>query len=55
MLNKGDFVFADTSEDIEGSGNFTYLNSSTRIFAGYHTVITRLKNNGYSPLYCLLF
>nr|WP_315114208.1 restriction endonuclease subunit S [uncultured Neisseria sp.] len=43
MLNKGDFVFADTSEDIEGSGNFTYLNSSTRIFAGYHTVITRLK------------
>lgn len=43
MLNKGDFVFADTSEDIEGSGNFTYLNSRTRIFAGYHTVITRLK------------
>lgn len=43
MLNKGDFVFADTSEDIEGSGNFTYLNSSKRIFAGYHTVITRLK------------
>ena len=43
MLNKGDFVFADTSEDIEGSGNFTYLNSSTRIFAGYHTIITRLK------------
>ena len=26
LLNKGDFVFADTSEDIEGSGNF-----STRI------------------------
>lgn len=24
LLNYGDFVFADTSEDIEGSGNFTY-------------------------------
>ena len=44
LLNKGDFVFADTSEDIEGSGNFTYLNSDTNIFAGYHTIIARLKS-----------
>jgi type I restriction enzyme S subunit len=43
LLSKGDFVFADTSEDIEGSGNFTYLNSSQIAFAGYHTVIARLK------------
>ena len=43
LLNNGDFVFADTSEDIEGSGNFTYLNSKIRTFAGYHTVIARLK------------
>ncbi|WP_421872999.1 restriction endonuclease subunit S [Marinoscillum sp.] len=43
LLKYGDFVFADTSEDIEGSGNFTYLNSNTRTFAGYHTVIARLK------------
>lgn len=42
LLNKDDFVFADTSEDIEGSGNFIYLNSKIKTFAGYHTVIARL-------------
>jgi type I restriction enzyme S subunit len=41
LLRHGDFVYADTSEDIEGSGNFTYLNSETTTFAGYHTVILR--------------
>lgn len=42
LLNYGDFIFADTSEDIEGAGNFTYLNNAKdSIFAGYHTVITR--------------
>jgi len=41
ILSYGDFVFADTSEDIDGSGNFTYLNSDKLTFAGYHTVITR--------------
>jgi type I restriction enzyme S subunit len=39
LLQSGDFVFADTSEDLEGSGNFTYLNSSVPTFAGYHTII----------------
>jgi len=43
LLNKGDFVFADTSEDIEGSGNFTHLRSSDKTFAGYHTIIARPK------------
>lgn len=43
LLRPGDFIFADTSEDIEGSGNFTYLNSSEITFAGYHTVIARQK------------
>ena len=45
LIKEGDFVFADTSEDIEGSGNFTYLKSENEIFAGYHTVIARPKNN----------
>ena len=47
LLNKGDFIFADTSEDIEGSGNFTCLDSDTLTFAGYHTIIAiqRVKNN----------
>lgn len=50
LLKKGDFLFADTSEDIEGSGNFTYLNSSTKVFAGYHTIVAKPKcklNNRY--------
>jgi len=44
ILKSGDFIFADTSEDIEGSGNFTYLNSEEKVFAGYHTVIAKPKN-----------
>lgn len=43
LLGRGDFVFADTSEDIEGSGNFTHLHSDTDTFAGYHTIIARLN------------
>ena len=41
LLNEGDFVFADTSEDYEGSGNFSYLNQGEPAFAGYHTIIAR--------------
>jgi type I restriction enzyme S subunit len=41
LLKYGDFLFADTSEDIEGSGNFTYLRSDEKTFAGYHTIIIR--------------
>jgi type I restriction enzyme S subunit len=41
LLKYGDFIFADTSEDIAGSGNFTYLNSHTNTFAGYHTIKAR--------------
>lgn len=41
LIKKGDFIFADTSEDLEGSGNFTYLNYDQPIFAGYHTIIAK--------------
>jgi len=41
LLSKGDFLFADTSEDIEGAGNFTHVSSESQIFAGYHTIIAR--------------
>ncbi len=43
LLKKGDFIFADTSEDIKGSGNFTYLNSDIKVFAGYHTIAAKPK------------
>ena len=44
-LRKNDFVFADTSEDIEGSGNFTYLANNIDIMAGYHTIIAKPRHN----------
>ena len=43
LLKFGDFIFADTSEDIAGSGNFTHLNSHALAFAGYHTITARAK------------
>ncbi len=50
LLKLGDFVFADTSEDVEGSGNCAYNDLETTIFAGYHTVIARpidLENTNF--------
>jgi type I restriction enzyme S subunit len=44
LIKYGDFIFADTSEDLDGSGNFTYLNFEGTVFAGYHTIIG--KPNG---------
>ena len=41
LVNKGDFIFADTSEDLEGVGNAAYVDRQMTLFAGYHTVITR--------------
>lgn len=41
LVNIGDFVFADTSEDVEGSGNCAFNDSYPTLFAGYHTVIAR--------------
>lgn len=55
LIKQGDFIFADTSEDLEGSGNFSYLNSNTTAFAGYHTVIARLKSNQNPRFMAYLF
>jgi type I restriction enzyme S subunit len=55
LLDNGDFIFADTSEDIEGSGNFTYLNSDLQTFAGYHTIICRPKNDIFSRFFAYEF
>lgn len=55
LLNFGDFIFADTSEDIEGSGNFTHLNSNIQTFAGYHTVICRANKNENFRFFAYIF
>lgn len=54
LLSKGDIVFADTSEDIDGSGNFTQLVSDTVTFAGYHTIIARPFERENSRFYAYL-
>lgn len=41
LLHQDDFVFADTSEDLEGSGNFAFNDYEDDIFAGYHTLVAR--------------
>lgn len=44
LVKQGNFIFADTSEDLEGAGNFsTRLDSDSLLFAGYHTIISRAK------------
>lgn len=50
LVNKNDFIFADTSEDLEGCGNNTYVDQDIKLFAGYHTIILKnkdMKDNRY--------
>lgn len=39
----GDFIFADTSEDVDGCGNFIYVDKDC-IYAGYHTIVLKSLN-----------
>lgn len=48
LVNKGDFIFADTSEDVEGAGNCVFIDKEIQLFAGYHSIILRHKQNEYS-------
>ena len=43
-VKKGNFIFADTSEDLDGCGNCVYIDVDDDIYAGYHTIILRQKN-----------
>ena len=44
IVSMGDFIFADTSEDLEGSGNAVYIDRDSDIYGGYHTIIFQTKN-----------
>lgn len=55
LMKQGEFIFADTSEDIEGSGNFTHIISNGDIFAGYHTITARLIKKSNSLYFAFLF
>ena len=43
LVKIGDFIFADTSEDLDGCGNAVYVNTNMMLFAGYHTLILKSK------------
>lgn len=55
LMRRGDFVFADTSEDIDGVGNFTQLVGEEEVFAGYHTMILRPKTGNHSRFLAYAF
>lgn len=40
---KGDFIFADTSEDYEGCGNCIYIDTDYSLYGGYHTIVYKTK------------
>ena len=45
ILCNGDFIFADTSEDIKGSADFSMLNSDDLCLGGYHSLICKPKKS----------
>ena len=54
-VKQGDFIFADTSEDVEGCGNFVYIDKPIDLYAGYHTTILRNKGLLNGRYYAYLF
>lgn len=51
----GDFIFADTSEDFNGCGNFIYIDKNINLYAGYHTIILKSKYNNHNKFLAYLF
>lgn len=48
LVHYGDFIFADTSEDLEGTGDFILIDNHETIFSGYHTISLINKKKIYS-------
>lgn len=55
LVEKGDFIFADTSEDITGCGNCAYIDWNDTIFAGYHTIIAHPDSSTNNKYLAYLF
>ncbi len=55
LVKKGDFIFADTSEDIEGSGDFVYIDIDDLIFAGYHSLVLKSLSSSDNKYLAYLF
>lgn len=55
LVSKNDFIFADTSEDLDGCGNCVFVDEETLLFAGYHTIILRSNTNTDNKYLAYLF
>lgn len=55
IVKEGDFIFADTSEDIDGCGNCVYVDTNELLFAGYHSIILRSKYSNQNKYLAYLF
>ena len=44
LAHKGDFLFADTSEDLEGCGNCICIDTEEPIYAGSHVILARKQH-----------
>ncbi len=51
IVKSNDFIFADTSEDLDGCGNCVFVDTDNNIFAGYHTIILFSNDNTTSNKY----
>ncbi len=51
LAKRGDYLFADTSEDYAGVGNCVFVDRDVKLFAGYHTIIARPIYDGIVPKY----
>ena len=54
-VKEGDFIFADTSEDLNGCGNCIYIDEPMDLYAGYHTIILRNKGLSCGKYFAYLF
>ncbi len=54
-MNRGDIVFADTSEDLEGVGNCILIDTDERIYGGYHAIIAKARFPEHSKFLSYLF
>lgn len=55
LVEKGNFIFADTSEDLAGCGNCVYVDVDYPLFAGYHSIILRPREKRDNKYLAYLF
>lgn len=55
LVKKGDIIFADTSEDLEGCGNCIYIDRDMLLYAGYHTIIAKNISTFINKYFSYLF